>query len=180
MAFAILGDPEANILANLKPEEFTRVRQHVVDLILATDMSQHGSLMAKWNGYVDAGLDVTDDAQLVTMMQILLKCCDVSNEVRPTEVSDPWVSLLLEEFFAQSDLEKELGLPFLPFMDRDKVTKSGAQVGFIKFVLIPGFESLARQFPQLGKYCERRVPLSPRCSRQLPAMLPARLLFGHV
>jgi high affinity cGMP-specific 3',5'-cyclic phosphodiesterase 9 len=37
----------------------------------------------------------------------------------------------LEEFFSQSDREKQEGLPFLPFMDRDKVTKSGAQTGYI-------------------------------------------------
>ena len=45
------------------------------------------------------------------------------------------------------------GLPVAPFMDREKVTKPTAQVGFIKFVLIPMFETLAkvRQFtPPLG------------------------------
>ena len=36
------------------------------------------------------------------------------------------------------------GLPVAPFMDRDKVTKPTAQIGFIKFVLIPMFETVAR------------------------------------
>lgn len=45
---------------------------------------------------------------------------------------------------AQSDREKEEGLPVAPFMDRDKVTKSSAQIGFIKFVLIPMFQTLAK------------------------------------
>ena len=36
------------------------------------------------------------------------------------------------------------GLPVAPFMDRDKVTKPTAQIGFIKFVLIPMFETMAR------------------------------------
>ena len=31
-----------------------------------------------------------------------------------------------------------------PFMDRDKVTKPTAQIGFIKFVLIPMFETMAK------------------------------------
>jgi high affinity cGMP-specific 3',5'-cyclic phosphodiesterase 9 len=36
------------------------------------------------------------------------------------------------------------GLPVAPFMDREKVTKPGAQLGFIKFVLIPLFETVAK------------------------------------
>lgn len=75
---------------------------------------------------------------------VLIKCCDISNEVRPFEVSEPWVDCLLEEYFNQSDKEKEQGLPVAPFMDREKVTKPTAQIGFIKFVLIPMFETVAK------------------------------------
>lgn len=111
---------------------------------------------------------------------VLIKCCDISNEVRPTEVAEPWVDCLLEEYFmqvtlasavkqyinqavvihsggnllstkisrclcfGQSDREKSEGLPVAPFMDRDKVTKPTAQIGFIKFVLIPMFETVMK------------------------------------
>lgn len=44
----------------------------------------------------------------------------------------------------QSDREKEEGLPVAPFMDREKVTKPTAQIGFIKFVLIPMFDTVAK------------------------------------
>jgi len=44
----------------------------------------------------------------------------------------------------QSDREKEEGLPVAPFMDREKVTKPTAQIGFIKFVLLPMFETMAK------------------------------------
>jgi hypothetical protein len=44
----------------------------------------------------------------------------------------------------QSDREKSEGLPVAPFMDRDKVTKATAQIGFIKFVLIPMFEMVTK------------------------------------
>lgn len=45
---------------------------------------------------------------------------------------------------SQSDREKSEGLPVAPFMDRDKVTKPTAQIGFIKFVLIPMFETVMK------------------------------------
>jgi hypothetical protein len=52
--------------------------------------------------------------------------------------------LNLIEYFEKSDREKVEGLPVAPFMDREKVTKPSAQVGFIKFVLIPLFETVAK------------------------------------
>ncbi|VDQ02511.1 unnamed protein product [Trichobilharzia regenti] len=78
---------------------------------------------------------------------VLIKCCDISNEVRPMNVSEPWVDCLLEEYFNQSDREKLEGLPVAPFMDREKVTKPSAQIGFIKFVLIPMFQTVASVYP---------------------------------
>eukprot|EP00061_Rhincodon_typus_P016650 g44977.t1 len=53
---------------------------------------------------------------------------------------------LNEEHKISSDREKSEGLPVAPFMDRDKVTKPTAQIGFIKFVLIPTFETLMKIF----------------------------------
>ena len=35
------------------------------------------------------------------LKMILIKCCDLSNEVRPMEVAEPWVDCLLEEYFMQ-------------------------------------------------------------------------------
>jgi high affinity cGMP-specific 3',5'-cyclic phosphodiesterase 9 len=80
---------------------------------------------------------------------MMVKCADISNEARPADVAEPWLDCLLEEYFAQSDREKVEGLPVAPFMDRDKVTKPGAQVGFIQFVMIPLFENLLKVLPEL-------------------------------
>ena len=52
------------------------------------------------------------------LKMVLIKCCDISNEVRPMNISEPWVDCLLEEYFMQSDREKAEGLPVAPFMDR--------------------------------------------------------------
>ncbi|KAF6770256.1 hypothetical protein AHF37_11510, partial [Paragonimus kellicotti] len=49
----------------------------------------------------------------------------------------------------QSDYEKLAGLPVAPFMDREKVTKSASQCGFIRFVILPLFEALSKLFPPL-------------------------------
>ena len=53
----------------------------------------------------------------------------------------------------QSDAEKLEGLPVVDFMDREKVTKSKSQIGFIKFVLLPLFEALGRLYPSVVVSC---------------------------
>ncbi|XP_052721264.1 high affinity cGMP-specific 3',5'-cyclic phosphodiesterase 9A-like isoform X8 [Crassostrea angulata] len=147
VAFKILSNPECNIFANVDKDTFKRIRAGITMLILATDMARHGEIMDNFKMKLEPEFDYKNKDSLDTLKMVLIKCCDISNEVRPMEVSEPWVDCLLEEYFNQSDREKMEGLPVAPFMDRDKVTKPTAQIGFIKFVLIPMFETVAKLFP---------------------------------
>ncbi|KAJ3041584.1 High affinity cAMP-specific and IBMX-insensitive 3',5'-cyclic phosphodiesterase 9A [Rhizophlyctis rosea] len=142
---------ETGVLANLPDATYREFRKGVIKCILATDMARHGDLMATFKKYVDAGFSFDDVEHKSTLLQMIMKCADISNEVRPTDVAEPWVDCLLEEFFTQSDLEKAQGLPFAPFMDREKVTKANAQVGFIAFVMIPLFELVSKVLPNMDE-----------------------------
>lgn len=146
MAISILTDKNTNFISCLTKGDAKTFKTTIVKLILATDMSTHGKFMEQWKA-VHRSLDIADGSQRELLMCMLLKCSDVSNETRPSTVAEFWVDSLLKEFFMQSDREKKEGLPFLPFMDRDKVTRSGAQIGFIKFVLMPLFEAMQVAFP---------------------------------
>uniref|UniRef100_A0A8C5LAX2 Phosphodiesterase n=1 Tax=Jaculus jaculus TaxID=51337 RepID=A0A8C5LAX2_JACJA len=146
VAFQILAQPECNIFASVSPDGFRQIRQGMITLILATDMARHAEIMDSFKEKME-NFDYSNEEHLTLLKMILIKCCDISNEVRPMEVAEPWVDCLLEEYFMQSDREKSEGLPVAPFMDRDKVTKATAQIGFIKFVLIPMFETVTKLFP---------------------------------
>uniref|UniRef100_A0A671XWN8 Phosphodiesterase n=2 Tax=Sparus aurata TaxID=8175 RepID=A0A671XWN8_SPAAU len=148
VAFQIFSQPDCNIFSNFDPEAFKQIRQGTITLILATDMARHGEILDSFKQKVDS-FDYTDEEHVTCLKMVLIKCCDISNEVRPMEVAEPWVDCLLEEYFMQSDREKAEGLPVAPFMDREKVTKPTAQIGFIKFVLIPMFETVMKLFPQI-------------------------------
>ncbi|KAJ3297125.1 High affinity cAMP-specific and IBMX-insensitive 3',5'-cyclic phosphodiesterase 9A [Borealophlyctis nickersoniae] len=147
--FTILKNPETSVLSNLSDADYKEVRKQIIQCILATDMAKHGEILAKFKGYAEAGFNYDDPAQRQLLLQIIVKCSDISNEVRPKHVSEPWVDSLLEEFFTQSDREKAEGLPTAPFMDRQKVTKASAQVGFIGFVMIPLFELVSKVLPNM-------------------------------
>ncbi|XP_040005353.1 high affinity cGMP-specific 3',5'-cyclic phosphodiesterase 9A isoform X6 [Xiphias gladius] len=148
VAFQIFSQSDCNIFSNFDPEAFKQIRQGTITLILATDMARHGEILDSFKHKVD-NFDYTDEEHVTCLKMVLIKCCDISNEVRPMEVAEPWVDCLLEEYFMQSDREKAEGLPVAPFMDREKVTKPTAQIGFIKFVLIPMFETVMKLFPQI-------------------------------
>ncbi|XP_041699650.1 high affinity cGMP-specific 3',5'-cyclic phosphodiesterase 9A isoform X1 [Coregonus clupeaformis] len=148
VAFQIFSQPDCNIFSTFDAEAFKQIRQGIITLILATDMARHGEILDSFKHKVDS-FDFTDEEHVTCLKMVLIKCCDISNEVRPMEVAEPWVDCLLEEYFMQSDREKAESLPVAPFMDREKVTRPTAQIGFIKFVLIPMFETVMKLFPQI-------------------------------
>ncbi|KAJ3122762.1 High affinity cAMP-specific and IBMX-insensitive 3',5'-cyclic phosphodiesterase 9A [Nowakowskiella sp. JEL0407] len=146
--FTILRSEETNIFKNIPDAVYREVRKGIIRCILATDMAKHGEIMAQFKKYAD-NFNYDDAEHKLLLLQMIVKCADISNEVRPTDVAEPWVDCLLQEFFAQSDKEKAEGLPTAPFMDRDKVTKASAQVGFIGYVMIPLFELVGKVLPNI-------------------------------
>ncbi|KAI8614026.1 hypothetical protein BC830DRAFT_417371 [Chytriomyces sp. MP71] len=146
--FTLLSNDETNVLANVSDAVYRDARKNIIRCILATDMAKHGEIMAAFKKSSES-FNFEDAEHKSLLLQIIVKCSDISNEVRPTHVAEPWVEALLNEFFAQSDTEKAQGLPTAPFMDRDKVTKAGAQVGFIGYVMIPLYELAAKVLPNM-------------------------------
>uniref|UniRef100_A0A3P8X4Y4 High affinity cGMP-specific 3',5'-cyclic phosphodiesterase 9A n=1 Tax=Cynoglossus semilaevis TaxID=244447 RepID=A0A3P8X4Y4_CYNSE len=100
VAFQIFSQPDCNIFSNFDPEAFKQIRQGTITLILATDMARHGEILDSFKQKVD-NFDYTDEEHVTCLKMVLIKCCDISNEVRPMEVAEPWVDCLLEEYFMQ-------------------------------------------------------------------------------
>ena len=63
-------------------------------------MSRHGEILESFRLIVDE-FDFNNAEHVTSLKKILIKCCDISNEVRPMDVSGPWVECLLEEYFHQ-------------------------------------------------------------------------------
>jgi hypothetical protein len=74
-------------------------------------------------------------------MQMLMKCADVSNPTKEWPIYSEWIDRITTEFYNQGDMEKQLGLPVSPFMNRDSPSTS-SQKGFIEFIVYPLFEAL--------------------------------------
>ncbi|CAB3258916.1 unnamed protein product [Arctia plantaginis] len=71
------------------------------------------------------------------VLQIALKCADISNPCRPWEISRKWSLKVCEEFFRQGDYERKLNLPVTALCDRHTTSIPKIQTGFFKFVVTP-------------------------------------------
>ncbi|XP_038657173.1 high affinity cGMP-specific 3',5'-cyclic phosphodiesterase 9A-like [Scyliorhinus canicula] len=113
IAFQIFSHPECNIFGNMDPEIFKQIRQGIINLILATDMARHGEILDSFKQKVD-NFDFSNEEDITCLKMVLIKCCDISNEVRPMEVAEPWVDCLLQEYFMQIDETQFVSIQLFP------------------------------------------------------------------
>lgn len=158
--FQIMREPGNNIFGNLETDLYKEMRKGIIAVILHTDMSKHADML-KELGLVyqmnSEALDALEPASVVNSSQqstqmvlnMLLHLADVNNPMKPWELCKMQAHLCLDEFFAQGDKEKELGVPVQFLNDRLKVNRPNSQVGFIEFVISPLCEVSVRFFPQL-------------------------------
>merc|ERR1711862_324097 len=88
----------------------------------------------------------------ILIMNTILHSADVSNPCRTWEVTQAWATMCLEEFFAQGDQEKNLGIPVQFLNDREKLNRPNSQIGFIEFMIAPFFTSQIRLWPTLREF----------------------------
>lgn len=73
------------------------------------------------------------------ILQIALKCADISNPTRPWDISHKWSLKVCQEFFRQGDFERKLNLPVTSLCDRQSTSVPKIQSGFFRFVVTPLF-----------------------------------------
>ena len=63
------------------------------------------------------------------MLQNMIHCADLSNPTKPLSLYRQWTDRIMQEFFEQGDIERELGLDISPMCDRHTATIEKSQVG---------------------------------------------------
>jgi len=150
-ALELLRRPECNFLSNLPASDIKRIRTIVIELILGTDMAMGPDILKSFSAItaVEPGTSFRPkNAKDAThVLRLAFKCADLGHLALNWDLHVRWVSLLEQEFFAQGDREKSVGLPASFLMDRDKPGASDTQVGFFEFVVLPLFRALASAAP---------------------------------
>ncbi|VDN07771.1 unnamed protein product [Thelazia callipaeda] len=149
VAFKLLQDSSCNFIVSLNKKQRQLFRKLAIEMVLATDMCKHMSILANLKTMVEAKkvagssvltLDKTDRIQV---MQSMIHLADLSNPTKPIDLYSVWVERIMEEYWRQGDRERDLGIDISPMCDRNNVTIEKSQVGFIDYIVHPLFETWA-------------------------------------
>ncbi|XP_062454339.1 cAMP-specific 3',5'-cyclic phosphodiesterase 4A isoform X2 [Rhea pennata] len=115
VGFKLLQEENCDIFQNLSKRQRQTLRKMVIDMVLATDMSKHMSLLA-----------------------------DLKTMVETKKVTSSGV-LLLDNYTdrIQGDKERERGMEISPMCDKHTASVEKSQVGFIDYIVHPLWETWA-------------------------------------
>ena len=154
-AFTVIYEEQNNILSGLTDAQKKDIRETAVQMVMATDMAQHFDLLGKFKSKLAGnGFDPKDRKDRLMMMQIAIKCADISNPCRPPALCNIWANRVMEEFYRQGDEERKHSMSVSAFMDRTKPAEAKCQIGFIDFIVGPLFEVWANFLPDMTKTLE--------------------------
>ncbi|KAI7864802.1 hypothetical protein BDF14DRAFT_1883956 [Spinellus fusiger] len=90
--------------------------------------------------------DLLNSNDQLSLCGVLMHVADISNTVRPWSIAKQWSDRVVQEFFQQGDVERAIGLPISPNMDRTQTHQPGICITFSDYVL-PLFQVLALFLP---------------------------------
>ncbi|OZC08947.1 Calcium/calmodulin-dependent 3',5'-cyclic nucleotide phosphodiesterase 1B family protein [Onchocerca flexuosa] len=132
-SFRLMKEEDKNILKRLSREEFRELRNLLIEIVLATDMSSHFAQIKT----MKCMLSSPEGIDKIKAICLIVHACDISHASKPWELHSRWTEGVLEEFFRQGDLEASMGLPYSPLCDRNTVHVADSQIGFIDFIVEP-------------------------------------------
>ncbi|KAM9473825.1 3',5'-cyclic-AMP phosphodiesterase 4C isoform 2-T2 [Salvelinus alpinus] len=148
VGFKLLHEDNCDIFQNLSKRQRQSLRKLVIDMVLATDMSKHMSLLADLKTMVETKKVTSSGVLLldhyndrIQVLRNMVHCADLSNPTKPLVVYREWTERIMEEFFRQGDKERERGMEISPMCDKHTASVEKSQVGFIDYIVHPLWET---------------------------------------
>ncbi|XP_029391452.1 high affinity cAMP-specific and IBMX-insensitive 3',5'-cyclic phosphodiesterase 8A [Mus pahari] len=160
LAFQLtLENDQCNIFKQMERNDYRTLRQSIIDMVLATEMTKHFEHVNKFINSInkplaaqereETGRSLEDIKALLKtpesralIKRMMIKCADVSNPCRPLEHCIEWAARISEEYFSQTDEEKQLDLPVvMPVFDRNTCSIPKSQISFIDYFITDMFDA---------------------------------------
>lgn len=113
------------------------IKEIIRTLILSTDMTKHDAIYQKCENAHKSKINWLDRDDRILFMRLVIKLCDVSNELRPRPIALQWLVLLEEEFCMQLDREYEFGLDLSNTLLNVVKNRKQSQIFFLEKYVIP-------------------------------------------
>jgi len=156
-AFRLMRKQNLNILSTVPKPTATDIRKTIISCVMATDMAVHFDLIDETKKKAqDGGIDFEDPKDQAFLGKILLHSADLSNPVRPFNMTREWARRISLEFNDQVIREQALGMPVLGFMmTPDEKAFCKNETGFASFVVAPMWRAMSMLYPQLNFLVEQ-------------------------
>ncbi|XP_048187353.1 high affinity cAMP-specific and IBMX-insensitive 3',5'-cyclic phosphodiesterase 8B isoform X3 [Perognathus longimembris pacificus] len=157
LAFQLTAkDTKCNIFKNIDRNHYRTLRQAIIDMVLATEMTKHFEHVNKFVNSINKPLAAEIEGRdcecnptsknfpenQILIKRMMIKCADVANPCRPLELCIEWAGRISEEYFAQTDEEKRQGLPVvMPVFDRNTCSIPKSQISFIDYFITDMFDA---------------------------------------
>jgi hypothetical protein len=127
--YELMTQEEYDIFSNFSPESRKLIREMTISMVMSTDMAVHFDWIGKFKNKVAGnGFDFENKQDRKLLLNMAMKCADINNPSKKLKYCRKWTDMIMEEFFAQGDEEKKLGLKVSMFMDRDTTDIPKCQV----------------------------------------------------
>ncbi|XP_034747447.1 cAMP-specific 3',5'-cyclic phosphodiesterase 4C-like isoform X1 [Etheostoma cragini] len=150
VGFKLLHQENSDIFQNLTKRQRQSLRKLVIDMVLATDMSKHMTLLADLKTMVEtkkvtsSGVLLLDHyTERTQVLRNMVHCADLSNPTKALPLYRQWTERIMEEFFRQGDKERERGMEISAMCDKHTAIVEKSQVGFIDYIVHPLWETWA-------------------------------------
>ena len=145
----IRSSKQTNILATLSKRDEKRLRNRVIQLILATDSEHHFTHQTELRMRLLGQTNIFEDSEMMDAdrrigMTSLIKAADLGFFAVSLDVHCDWMDRLAEEFAQQGDNEKNLGIAISPMCDRDTQDIPAMAVGMMRLLVIPIYDEIAK------------------------------------
>uniref|UniRef100_A0A8C5U791 Phosphodiesterase n=1 Tax=Malurus cyaneus samueli TaxID=2593467 RepID=A0A8C5U791_9PASS len=146
-------DSKYNIFKNIDRNRYRTLRQAIIDMVLATEMTKHFEHVNKFVNSINKPMSESSNIECTAniknfpdnqtlIKRMMIKCADVANPCRPLELCIEWAGRISEEYFAQTDEEKRQGLPVvMPVFDRNTCSIPKSQISFIDYFITDMFDA---------------------------------------
>ncbi|KAJ8019550.1 Calcium/calmodulin-dependent 3',5'-cyclic nucleotide phosphodiesterase 1C [Holothuria leucospilota] len=143
--FRLIKEEDKNILANVSNDEFKELRNLIIEMVLATDMSYHFQQIKQMKSMIGTA----ESIEKVKALSMVLHCADISHAAKEWKLHSKWTQLLMQEFFRQGDRERDLGIAISPLCDRNTTLIAESQIGFIDFIVEPSLQVCGDMIDQI-------------------------------
>jgi hypothetical protein len=166
-AFEVFHALNMGIFNGITADQRKYIRKIMISAVLSTDMTTHFALKDELDSLTfrvqtdiskfpvnEKGKHELPEKDKLTLMKSILHVCDISNPAKPWEISKKWSGLVIEEFFAQGDLEKRQNLPVSMNCDRLTTNQDELSINFNDFIVAPFIFSITKFLPEMLPICK--------------------------